>query len=186
MIRRLFRLLVPSGLLLAAVLLVRRTVRLRDEGARVVPSPDRWPPISTIPTGDGPAVVPPTVPRTADPIAPPNDTPQGVALSLPTAEGTAPPGDVPDAVATDTADGTAPPDDLPEGVATDNPTSSPATAAWLPPVDGRCPPTHLIKVKEASGIYHLPGMLNYERTKPDRCYADESAAVTDGFIKSKR
>ncbi len=121
MIRRLFRLLVASGLLLAAVLLVRRTVRLRDEGAHVPPSPDRWPPI---PAPQGAAIAPPTI--------------------------------------------------------------SPAAAAWLPPVDGGCPPTHPVKVKEASGIYHLPGMLNYERTKPDRCYAEESGAVADGFARSKR
>jgi hypothetical protein len=58
--------------------------------------------------------------------------------------------------------------------------------AWLPPVDGDCPPTHPVKVKTASGIYHLPGMVNYARTKPDRCYAEEDAAVADGFVRSKR
>jgi hypothetical protein len=148
MIRRLFRLLVPSGLLLAAVLLVRRTVRLRDEGARVVPSPDRWPPI---PTGDEAALAPSTIRPASDPAPPPIDAHEEATTDPAT---TVPPTTV--------------------------------TATWLPPVDGSCPPTHLIKVKEASGIYHLPGMLNYERTKPDRCYAEESAAVADGFTKSKR
>lgn len=52
--------------------------------------------------------------------------------------------------------------------------------------DGSCPPTHHIKAKATSGLYHLPGMVFYNRTKPDRCYADESAAVADGFTKSKR
>ncbi|MDQ1429110.1 MAG: hypothetical protein QOK39_2586 [Acidimicrobiaceae bacterium] len=58
--------------------------------------------------------------------------------------------------------------------------------AWLAPVEGACPPTHLIKAKAASGIYHLPGMANYQRTKPDRCYAEESVAEADGFTKAKR
>jgi hypothetical protein len=62
----------------------------------------------------------------------------------------------------------------------------PATA-WLPPQeDGSCPPTHPIKAKSASCLYHLPGMFAYERTKPDRCYADEAVAGADGFTKAKR
>ncbi|MDQ6613910.1 MAG: hypothetical protein M3083_03965 [Actinomycetota bacterium] len=114
MIRRLLRFLLPSGLVLATVLLLRRTKNLRQETTGVVPSPDPWPPI--------PESLPP-------------------ALSV---------------------------------------------AAWAEPLDGACPPTHPIKAKAASGIYHLPGMLNYDRTKPDRCYADESAASADGFTKAKR
>ena len=96
--------------MLAVVLLVRRTVHLREDRA-LAPSPDPWPP-------------------------------------------------------------------LPQPVAPD--------PAWLPPVDGECPPNHPVKVKTASGIYHLPGMVNYARTKPDRCYAEEDAAVADGFVRSKR
>lgn len=58
---------------------------------------------------------------------------------------------------------------------------------WLPPHDdGSCPPTHLIKAKAASHLYHLPGMFAYDRTRPDRCYADEAAAAADGFTKAKR
>ena len=52
--------------------------------------------------------------------------------------------------------------------------------------DGSVPPTHPIKAKAASRIYHLPGMVNYARTKPDRCYADEAAAAADGFTRAKR
>jgi hypothetical protein len=72
-----------------------------------------------------------------------------------------------------------------------DPSSGPsATAAtrepWVEPnADGRCPPTHPIKAKLASGIYHSPGGANYARTKPDRCYADEAAAVADGLRPSK-
>ena len=36
-----------------------------------------------------------------------------------------------------------------------------------------------------SMIFHLPGMLNYERTKADRCYADQAAAEADGLRPSK-
>jgi hypothetical protein len=59
--------------------------------------------------------------------------------------------------------------------------------AWLPANDdGSCPPTHLIKAKSTSHLYHLPGMFAYDRAKPDRCYAEEAAAVADGFTKAKR
>jgi hypothetical protein len=108
--------------LVAIGLLVRRTVRLRDEANHVVPSRDPWTPI-------------------LDTRPEPDPEPQ------------------------------APPDPVP---------------AWLAPVDGACPPTHLIKAKSASGIYHLPGMVNYQRTRPDRCYAEPSAAEADGFTQAKR
>jgi hypothetical protein len=59
-------------------------------------------------------------------------------------------------------------------------------APWVDPVDGECPPTHPIKAKMSSGIYHVPGGFNYERTRPDRCYRDEAAAEADGLRPSKR
>jgi hypothetical protein len=66
------------------------------------------------------------------------------------------------------------------------PVEAPApTAAAEPNDDGTCPVSHPIKAKLASGIYHVPGGANYERTKPDRCYADEAAAVADGLRRSK-
>jgi hypothetical protein len=66
------------------------------------------------------------------------------------------------------------------------PASQPAPAAWVEPVDKACPTTHPIKAKLSSNIFHAPGGLNYERTVPDRCYRDESAAEADGFVRSKR
>jgi hypothetical protein len=58
--------------------------------------------------------------------------------------------------------------------------------AWVEPnADGSCPPTHPIKAKLASGIFHRPGGANYARTKPDRCYVDEAAAQADGLRASK-
>ena len=52
--------------------------------------------------------------------------------------------------------------------------------------DGACPLTHPVKAKLASGIYHVPGGGNYERTKPDRCYASAEAAEADGLRPAKR
>jgi hypothetical protein len=60
------------------------------------------------------------------------------------------------------------------------------TAAWVDPVNGECPPTHPVKAKLSSGIYHLPGMLAYARTHPDRCYLDATAAEADGLRPAKR
>ena len=51
--------------------------------------------------------------------------------------------------------------------------SSPPTAS--------CPTSHPVKAKMASKIFHLPGMANYERTNPDRCYVDAAQAEADGL-----
>ncbi|HET9730765.1 MAG TPA: hypothetical protein VFR41_15145, partial [Acidimicrobiia bacterium] len=56
---------------------------------------------------------------------------------------------------------------------------------WVEPVDGACPASHQIKAKMSSGIYHEPGGANYERTQPDRCYLNASAAEADGLRRSK-
>jgi hypothetical protein len=55
-----------------------------------------------------------------------------------------------------------------------------------PGADGECPLSHPVKAKLSSGIYHVPGGQNYERTKPDRCYVDAAAAEADGLRASKR
>jgi hypothetical protein len=66
--------------------------------------------------------------------------------------------------------------------------STPSTiaAAWVEPDEGACPISHPVKVKLASGIFHVPGGLAYDRTSPDRCYRDVAAAESDGFRPSKR
>jgi hypothetical protein len=58
--------------------------------------------------------------------------------------------------------------------------------AWVEAADGTCPPTHPVKAKLASKLFHLPGMFAYPRTKPDRCYLDADTAVADGFTAAKR
>jgi hypothetical protein len=64
---------------------------------------------------------------------------------------------------------------------------APATSPpWVEPVDGACPSTHPVKAKLSSKIFHVPGMANYERTTPDRCYVDAAAAEADGLRAAKR
>ena len=58
--------------------------------------------------------------------------------------------------------------------------------AWVEPKGGVCPTSHPVKGKLTSKIFHLPGMLNYERTNPDRCYLDEAKAEADGLRAAKR
>lgn len=65
-------------------------------------------------------------------------------------------------------------------------TKAVATDAWVEPQGDGCPPSHPVKAKLASRIFHLPGMLNYDRTRPDRCYLDAATATADGFRPAKR
>jgi hypothetical protein len=69
---------------------------------------------------------------------------------------------------------------------TETGSSEASTTAWLAPIDGACPGSHPVKAKLASGIYHVPGGQSYERTTPDRCYVDATAAEQDGLRASKR
>ena len=69
----------------------------------------------------------------------------------------------------------------------DEPTAdAPAGGAWVEPDDGACPSTHPVKAKLSSGIFHVPGGQNYDRTHADRCYVDPDAAAADGLRKSQR
>lgn len=54
------------------------------------------------------------------------------------------------------------------------------------PIDGQCPEGYPIKLKIKSGIFHVPGGLSYDRTKPDRCYRSVDDALTDGHRQAKR
>lgn len=64
--------------------------------------------------------------------------------------------------------------------------TAPASAPWVEPEGKTCPATHPVKAKLSSRLYHLPGMLAYDRTVPDRCYVDPPAAEADGFSRAKR
>jgi hypothetical protein len=61
-----------------------------------------------------------------------------------------------------------------------------ADGAWVEPVDGVCPASHPVKAKMSSRIFHVEGGLNYERTRPDRCYRDPAAAEQDGLRRAAR
>jgi len=64
--------------------------------------------------------------------------------------------------------------------------SSQAAKTWLPALDdGSVPPSHPIKAKDSSKIFHVPGGRFYDRTKPERCYATAAAATADGYRPSK-
>ena len=65
-------------------------------------------------------------------------------------------------------------------------TPAKADTAWVEPSGDVCPTTHPVKAKLSSKIFHLPGMLNYNRTKPDRCYRDAPSAEGDGLRPAKR
>ena len=86
---------------------------------------------------------------------------------------------------------TGPPPDTPPALPPKPPTPSVAPSIapsppWIDAEGGSSPATHPVKAKLKSGIYHLPGMLNYDRTVPDRWYRDAEAAEADGLRKAKR
>src|SRR4051794_1622342 len=68
---------------------------------------------------------------------------------------------------------------VPEAVITGSP-------PWVDPIEGECPVSHPVKAKLTSGIYHLPGGGNYDRTRAERCYVDAAAATADGLRPPKR
>ena len=57
----------------------------------------------------------------------------------------------------------------------------PGERTWVAANEGVCPPSHPVKAKLASKIFHVPGARNYSRTRADRCYPDEAAATADGL-----
>jgi len=67
-----------------------------------------------------------------------------------------------------------------------DPEPDPEPAPWVDADDGACPVSHPVKAKLGSGIFHVPGGQMYDRTVPDRCYVDATAAEADGLRASKR
>jgi len=58
---------------------------------------------------------------------------------------------------------------------------------WIAATAGDEPPaSHPVKAKLASGIYHVPGGISYERTRPDRWYLSVAAAEADGLRAARR
>ena len=75
---------------------------------------------------------------------------------------------------------------VPDPAAPEPPEEAVAAKRWVEPTGGVCPTTHPVKAKVSSNIFHLPGMTNYQRTNPDRCYSDATAAEADGLRAAKR
>ena len=75
---------------------------------------------------------------------------------------------------------------IPDPEAPEPPTRRRRRRSWVEPTGGVCPTSHPVKAKLASKIFHLPGMANYDRTNPDRCYVDAAAAEADGLRAAKR
>ncbi len=68
---------------------------------------------------------------------------------------------------------------------TDRSTASTTGRPGSTPVDGACPDGYPIKANDNSGIFHVPGGRFYERTVPERCYADAADAEADGYRRAK-
>ena len=62
----------------------------------------------------------------------------------------------------------------------------PGERLWVQASEGVCPPSHPVKAKLSSKIFHIPGGLNYNRTHADRCYPDEASAQADGLRPALR
>lgn len=60
------------------------------------------------------------------------------------------------------------------------------TPGGVDPVDDACPSGYPIKANSTSKIFHVPGGSSYDRTVPDRCYANETDAEADGYRKAQR
>lgn len=74
--------------------------------------------------------------------------------------------------------------DAPSGAAATT-LAADTASRWVEPVDGECPAGFPIKANDNSGIFHVPGGRFYDRTVPERCYADAADAEADGYRRAK-
>ena len=78
------------------------------------------------------------------------------------------------------------PGPAPETTRPEPPVTDPEPTPWVDSLaDGSCPISHPVKLKVSSGIYHVEGQRNYERTNADRCYRNPADAEADGHRPSK-
>jgi hypothetical protein len=185
MVRRSFRIGLRLGLLFGVAFALVKTVQSRRTASQV-PPPAPWEPIVDTPRPaprPEPVVEEPVVDEVGEPIlepAPPEEELLHTEVS---------PVDAPDPALDVIPE---PPHEVTAPVKKVAAKKLPAAkkAAALPgfvePEGGVCPPTHPVKAKLASRLFHLPGMFAYDRTRPDRCYLDADTAVADGFTSAKR
>jgi hypothetical protein len=62
----------------------------------------------------------------------------------------------------------------------------PPQVVWVEPQGTVCPTSHPVKAKLSTKVFRGPNSPGYDKSKPDRCYASEDAAVDDGFREAKR
>lgn len=172
MLRRSFRIGLLVGLVGGIIAAVVKAVQGRTS-SEPAPAPAAWTPLP-----DAQPVVVPAPPPPAPPApkpAPPKLSPTAPKVSI---------ADLQEGPAPDKADV------APKSPAKKAPAKKKAPAAkaapWVEPDGGVCPPSHPVKGKLTSKIFHLPGGFNYARTAPDRCYRDAAAAESDGLRQAKR
>lgn len=182
-LKRLFRLAAISGAVAAAVAAYRALTRDQDPLPAPTDSPSEpWPPLrvatntSEAPSAPAPGAVVAEVPEPAveedttapglEPVPEPEPTPEPESAPEPESE-------------IDAADESP--------AAAGRRRQRPLRATWMPPNDdGSCPDGYPLKANEQSMIFHAPGQMSYDRTVPERCYADAEAAVADGYRAAKR
>jgi hypothetical protein len=164
MVRRSFRLGLRLGLLGGAGLAVLKVLQARRderEQEAALRSTEPWPPVTRAPARTGVEQARPSPATEAAPAAP----------AAPAAAASSPAASSPSA---------------PTGTAAEAAPASRAEAAWVDPEGRVCPPSHPIKGKLKSRLFHAPGMFAYDRTIPDRCYASEDEAAADGLSRARR
>lgn len=197
MIRRSFRIGLTLGLVGGLAVAMVKVLRPRPgaDPTSTRPSGAPWPELTTDPAvparpatslqADPAAPAPPAPVEPSPPVA---TTPlQTEPVAEPAPLEVAPPEP---AAPTPAASGAAPSKKTAPKKAAQPPAKKPAARkpakAWVEPSGDVCPTSHPVKAKLTSKIFHLPGMLNYERTRPDRCYRDADAAEGDGLRAAKR
>ncbi|MEO6318544.1 MAG: hypothetical protein ABIP36_07165 [Acidimicrobiales bacterium] len=174
MIRRSFRFGLLLGLLGGAAVALTKVLGSRTP-QHPAPATEPWPRLSSDPT----LAAAPSARAIPDPA-----TPAPAVVSEEVVVPPEPPRALPDPAKADSPVVKAPAKKTPTKTAAAK-KKAPAKA-WVEPKGGVCPTSHPVKAKLTSKIFHLPGMLNYERTTPDRCYADEAKATADGLRAAKR
>ncbi|HEX9969830.1 MAG TPA: hypothetical protein VGB03_06795 [Acidimicrobiales bacterium] len=176
MVRRSFRIGLRVGLLAGIAAAVARAVQSRRSPSPAVPEPVSEPVrMAAAPEREAAAEWPPIQ----------QDPPQPPAPEVPNVQAES---DTPPPVrkaATKKAPATKKAAPRTRKAAAPAPAMAPATA-WVEPTGAVCPPSHPVKAKLSSRLFHLPGMFAYARTVPDRCYSDAEAAEADGLARAKR
>ncbi|HEX2040983.1 MAG TPA: hypothetical protein VHF47_14765 [Acidimicrobiales bacterium] len=169
MVRRSFRIGLRLGLLTGVVAAVVKTVQARrDSRGREEEAPPAWPPTAEPTQEAAPTPDHPQSTLSAEPEVPSLQTED--ATPAPVRKSAAKKATTKKAPATKKAAGR----------------KAAAPAAWVEPTGSVCPPSHPVKAKLSSKLFHLPGMFAYARTVPDRCYRSEADAEADGLTRAKR